>query len=172
MEHASASLEEHRRQQRLPPFSSQGEVLYAMHEISRLVTTWFDREMQVQGITHVQWWAMMHISENEGLSQVELSRILGMGRASTGKLIERLEASKWIERRPDPSDDRIRRVFLLEDSLSILNQMRQSGLKQFDAFMAGVDPELQTSMLLGVQKIRSNAIAMMSQNQDGKDKQG
>ncbi len=172
MEEKSKSLAEHRQKLSAMPYSSQGEVLYAMHEISRLVTTWFDSEMSEHGITHPQWWAIMHIFENEGMSQIELSRVLRMGRAATGKLLERLEASKWIERRPDPEDDRIRRVYMHEDSIDLLNQMRLAGIKQFETFMAGVSPQVQEAMVQGVRQIRANAVASTTRTGKAKPKAG
>lgn len=154
----SKSLAEHRhRLTTEQPYSRQGEILYGMHEISRMVTTWFDIVMAEHDITHPQWWAVMHIFENEGLSQSELSRIMRMGRASTGKLLERLEASNWIERRADPADDRVRRIFLSENSLELLNRMREAGIRQFEAFMADVPGDIQESMVLGIRQIRTNA---------------
>jgi DNA-binding MarR family transcriptional regulator len=55
-------------------------------------------------------WALMHIYEQEGLTQTELAELMQMGRASLGKLLERLEVKGWIERRADASDSRVRRV--------------------------------------------------------------
>jgi MarR family transcriptional regulator for hemolysin len=52
----------------------------------------------------------MHIYEQEGLTQTELAELMQMGRASLGKLLERLEVKGWIERRADASDSRVRRV--------------------------------------------------------------
>lgn len=52
-----------------PAHLDHGELLYLMHELSRLVGTYFDNAMERHDLTHSQWWALMHISENEGQSQ-------------------------------------------------------------------------------------------------------
>lgn len=93
-------------------YRKHSELIYSIHELSRLISTHVDRHMSTVRVTHAQWWALMHIHEQEGLTQSELANVMQMGRASLGKLVERLETKNWIERRPDASDSRVRRVYL------------------------------------------------------------
>lgn len=88
-----------------------GRILYVIHELSRLVATNFDRSMARHRLTHSQWWALMHIGQNPGASQTDLAQRMQMTRGAAGKLLDRLEAQHWIERRPDPTDSRVRRVY-------------------------------------------------------------
>jgi MarR family transcriptional regulator for hemolysin len=44
------------------------------------------------------------------LTQVDLAKHMGVGRAAMGALIDSLESRGWVERRPNPSD---RRVWLI-----------------------------------------------------------
>ena len=57
-----------------PAYLDHGELLYLMHELSRLIGTYFDNAMERHNLTHSQLWALMHISENAGQSQSELAR--------------------------------------------------------------------------------------------------
>ena len=50
----------------------------------------------------------------EGRSQVELQELLGLDAASVTGLVQRMTQLGLIQRRPDPSDKRVQRVFLIE----------------------------------------------------------
>lgn len=138
-------------------YRDHSDLLYLMHELSRMVSTHADQHLAKAGITHAQWWAMMHIFENEGLTQTELAEVMQMGRASIGKLVERLEAKCWIERRPDASDSRVRRVFLRHEAVPVFAHMTAEGKALFKTFLAGVSPAEEKRLLGGLRKIRRNA---------------
>nr|WP_282567975.1 MarR family transcriptional regulator [Devosia oryzisoli] len=129
-----------------------------MHELSRLVSTHADQHLAKAGLTHVQWWAMMHIYENEGLTQTQLADLMQMGRASLGKLVERLESKSWIERRADASDSRVRRIFLLHAAIPLFRHMTEEGKLLFQDFLAGISSDEEKRLLAGLRKIRSNAV--------------
>lgn len=134
-----------------------GELFYMMHELSRLISTYFDQAMVEHQLTHAQWWSMMHVSENEGVTQTELATIMQMGRASAGKLLERLEAKGWIERRADTSDSRVRRVYLTSAAPRVLDVMANEGVNLFRDFLSGIPAEEEVAMLVGLRKMKANA---------------
>lgn len=139
-------------------YKDHSDLLYMMHELSRLVSTHVDHQLARAGITHAQWWAMMHIFEHEGVTQSELAEVMQMGRASLGKLLERLEAKSWIERRPDASDSRVRRVYLRHQAAPIFAHMTKEGRELFKTFLAGISPAEEKRLLAGLRKIRRNAM--------------
>jgi DNA-binding MarR family transcriptional regulator len=138
-------------------YREHSELLYSMHELSRLISTHVDKHMASVKITHIQWWALMHIYEREGLTQTELADIMQTGRASLGKLLERLEAKKWIERREDEDDNRVRRVYLRKEVVPVFAHMTDEGKYLFRAFLAGISPAEEARILAGIRKIKANA---------------
>jgi DNA-binding MarR family transcriptional regulator len=138
-------------------YREHSDLLYSMHELSRLISNHVDRYMTPRGVTHVQWWALMHIFEHEGLTQSELADVMQMGRASLGSLVERLEAKRWIERRADASDSRLRRVYLRHEAIPIFTHMTVEAKALFKAFLAGISPAEEKRLLSGVRKIKQNA---------------
>lgn len=138
-------------------YREHAELIYSMHELSRLISTHVDKHMATVRVTHVQWWALMHIYEQEGLTQTELAEVMQMGRASVGKLIERLEAKRWIERRADENDSRVRRVFLRHEAVPIFAHMTDQGKAVFKTFLAGISAAEEKRLLAGIRKIRRNA---------------
>lgn len=139
------------------PNLPHGELFYMMHELSRLISTYFDQAMVDHQITHAQWWGMMHVSENQGATQSELANIMQMGRASAGKLLERLEARGWIVRKADSTDSRVRRVYSTDSVAPLVSTMEQEGIKLFREFLKGITAEEEEAMLVGLRKIKVNA---------------
>ncbi len=50
----------------------------------------------------------------EGLTHTELARRLRVQPATITKMVQRMEKSGFVERRPDPGDERVSRVYLSE----------------------------------------------------------
>ncbi len=140
----------------------RGELFSAVHEVSRLISTYFDAAMSAHQMTHAQWWALMHISAHEGATQIELAVYFQMGRASAGKLLERLEAKNWIERRPDAQDGRIRRVYLRDAARPILDLMQHEGISLFNDFLKDTSPEEERALFLGLLKIKKTAEVLLN----------
>lgn len=141
-------------------YREHSDLFYAMHEVSRLVSVHFDQAMSHHRLTHAQWWALMHIFERgEGVTQSELADLMQMGRASTGKLLERLEAKRWIERRADASDSRVRRVYLRREVVPVFTLMTEEARQLFKAFLARISPAEEARLLAGLHRIRANAEA-------------
>jgi MarR family transcriptional regulator for hemolysin len=138
-------------------FLEHSALLYSMHELSRMISTTFDKAMTDHRLTHAQWWALMHIFEHEGATQTELAEILQMGRASTGKLLERLEAKHWIERRQDKTDSRVRRVFLRDEVVPVFQVMTAEGKRLFEIFLKGISSTEESRLIAGLKKIKANA---------------
>ena len=138
-------------------YRERSDILYLMHELSRLISTRADKDLSKVGLTHAQWWALMHIFEHEGATQSELAEILQMGRAGTGTLLERLEAKKWIERRPDEADGRVRRIFLRHEVVPVFRHMTEEGKALFNSLLTGLTPTEETRLLASIRRIKANA---------------
>ncbi len=69
--------------------------------MSRLRRSVFDEFMKPMAMTRSQWWILAHLSRHDGMIQSDLANVLDIGKAALGGLIDRLEASKFIERRAD-----------------------------------------------------------------------
>jgi MarR family transcriptional regulator for hemolysin len=144
-------------ERRQPRYMDHAELLYLMHELSRLISVHFDRVMAEHQLTHSQWWALMHVFEHEGATQSELAEIMQLGRASAGGVIERLETKGWVERRADPADNRVRRVFLGNAAVPIFELMNEEGQRIFKTWLAGIAPASEATLLAGLRRIKANA---------------
>jgi MarR family transcriptional regulator for hemolysin len=97
---------------------------FLVHDVARLMRTAYDRRTRTLGLTRSQWWVLNHLYFNEGISQSELADLLDIEKPSLGRLLDRLAAKGWLERRPDPDDRRIRRVYLTGEVQEMMRSLR------------------------------------------------
>ncbi len=83
-------------------------------DVSRLMRTIFDRRVRRLGLTRPQWLALVRVKRRPGASQSELADMMEMEKAPAGRIVDRLVEKGWLERRPDPSDRRVNRVYLTD----------------------------------------------------------
>ena len=85
-------------------------------DVARLIRTAFDRRVRELGITRAQWLLLTRLHRNPGVSQSELADLMEVERASAGRMIDRMEANGWVERRAQNGDRRVKRVYLTEEA--------------------------------------------------------
>lgn len=96
---------------------------FLMHDVSRLRRSVFDEFMKPLGVTRSQWWVLAYLSRHDGMIQSDLAGMLELGKAALGGLIDRLEASGFIMRRPDETDRRVKRIFLSTSGTQLIKEM-------------------------------------------------
>nr|WP_176392185.1 MarR family transcriptional regulator [Sphingomonas sp. CDS-1] len=84
-----------------------------------------DLIMRPYGITRSQWSVLSALSRggNNGMMQVDLARLMEVGKVTVGGLVDRLEASGHVERRADATDRRAKRVFITERGFEVIHLM-------------------------------------------------
>ncbi len=98
---------------------------FVLHDVARMLRKRF--EIQARGadlpLTRAQWSVLAHLSRREGLNQAALAQILEIEPITLVRLLDRLEASGLVERRPDPSDRRARALYLTPSAHPLLDQI-------------------------------------------------
>ena len=85
---------------------------YSITDVGRLLRTVFERRVRVFGLTRAQWLVIARVHRRPGLSQSEVADLLEIEKASAGRLIDRMQAKGWLQRRDDANDRRINRLHL------------------------------------------------------------
>ena len=75
----------------------------------------FNRRASPLGLTRPQWRVLSGLNGNPGITQTELSELVAIARSPLGKIIDKLEANGWVERRSDSDDRRINRLYITKD---------------------------------------------------------
>jgi DNA-binding MarR family transcriptional regulator len=70
--------------------------------------------------------------------QVDLARLLEVGKVTIGGLVDRLESSGLVERRADPEDRRAKRVYITDQGWKMIRSMISVAEKMNRKVMAGV----------------------------------
>lgn len=89
---------------------------YSITDVARLLRTVFERRVRASGLTRAQWLVIARVHRRPGLSQSEVADLLEIEKASAGRLIDRMQAKGWLERRSDAHDRRINRLHLTADA--------------------------------------------------------
>ena len=86
--------------------------------IARLRNRYFDKLMAPHDLTSAQVRVINLLLRQQGMSQVELARILGIGTVAVSAQLDRMEKNGWVTRKPDPNDRRSNRVWLTDAGLA------------------------------------------------------
>ena len=137
-------------------FAMKAEMLVELHDVARLMRTRFDRRARAFGMTRAQGVILIRLERQPGMTQNEMAALCEVEPITVGRLVDRLEARGFLERRLDPSDRRIRRLYLLPESATALAAIHRYKDELFQEATEGLDDatmELVTNVLL---KMKSN----------------
>ena len=140
--------------------SIESNIGFLINDAARQMRTNYDRRMKELGLTRSQWWVLTHLFFNEGLSQTSLSEVLEIERATLGRLLDRLEAKGWIERRTVPKDRRVKQVFLAQAVEPLLRTMRALASELRTQATAGLAEEEQELLIATLTKLKNNLTNM------------
>ncbi len=127
-----------------------------IHDIARLMKKRFDKRARALGLTRSQWLVLGTLRRHPGIHQAELADLLDVEPMTVARLVDRLEASGWLERRMDSKDRRAKRLFLTERVQSIVSQIRDLALCARSEALAGISAEEHATLLEILKKIRNN----------------
>lgn len=96
-----------------------------LFDCARLQKKLFDVRLEELGFSRNQWLLLNTIQRREGLTQTEIAAALEMRLAPLGKLIDSLQNSGWIERRPDKRDRRANCLHLTRRAKHTLGGAKQ-----------------------------------------------
>ena len=129
---------------------------FLLNDAARLMRRDFERRARPLGLTRAQWQTMFHLARNEGCNQVTLAELLDVEPITLARVIDRLETSGLVERRPDPDDRRARLLFLGAHAHPLLDDLRALGAETRETALAGISDEERTLLATLLGKMRAN----------------
>jgi MarR family transcriptional regulator for hemolysin len=133
---------------------------FLMHDVSRLRRSVFDEFMKPMAMTRSQWWILAHLSRHDGMIQSDLANVLDIGKAALGGLIDRLEASKFIERRADDNDRRVKRIYLTSKGTQIITEMRARSHEMSERILDGLDTASRHALVDMLTLVKKNLLSI------------
>jgi MarR family transcriptional regulator, transcriptional regulator for hemolysin len=138
---------------------------YTMHDVTCLFRKHFDRRAIRFDLTRAQWRALKAIRRREGLSQTELAEFLEMEAIAVGRVLDRLAAAGFLERRADPKDRRRWCLHLTAKAHDVTDDMEVLASELRQEALAGVSQTDFEAFERVLAKIRSNLAAIDPNNE-------
>jgi len=135
------------------------DLLFLLHDVARLLRVDADKRARRKGMTRAQWAILIWLDRQPGLSQKELAELLEVEPITVARLIDRLEARRVVERRPDPRDRRIWRLHLLPEAAEVLAEIDHQRGEITRMLLAGLDPATLATMTDALIGMKSNLMA-------------
>jgi MarR family transcriptional regulator for hemolysin len=102
-------------------------VCWLLGDVARLVGKLADRRLSVIGLTRAQVHVLANLRRMGPLTQAALADILEVRNATIARLLDRLEAARWIERRPDMHDRRLKLISMTEKATAVIDEVSVIG---------------------------------------------
>ncbi|MES2538326.1 MAG: MarR family transcriptional regulator [Pseudomonadota bacterium] len=137
---------------------------FLIHDVSRLRRTLYDQQLRPLGITRSQWWVLAHLSRNRGepMAQIELARVLDLGKATLGGLLARLEAAGYISRTSTPEDGRVKHVTITRAGQNVLATIETVGAGLTRGITTGISNDDLDTFNRTLAIMKSNLLGMIN----------
>jgi MarR family transcriptional regulator, transcriptional regulator for hemolysin len=134
---------------------------FLIHDVSRLRRVMFDRIVRTLGTSRSQWWVLAFLSRDDGSPQTNLADELDVGKVALGGLVDRLEEAGMVERRADPIDRRVKRVFLTKEGRKLVSQNKELDKRVNETTLNGVSAADFETTMRTLEKMKSNLLSTL-----------
>jgi DNA-binding MarR family transcriptional regulator len=83
----------------------------------------FRRALEPYGITNIQHAVLEALWVRDGQTATELGQMLQLDKATLSGVLARMDQAEWVERRPDPADGRVVRLFPSPRAASLKDEL-------------------------------------------------
>jgi MarR family transcriptional regulator, transcriptional regulator for hemolysin len=139
------------------------EFAFILNDVARLLRTYADYRAAQFGMTRAQWAVLVRVDRAEGLNQSELAETLDLQPITLTRLLDKLCDSGLIERRPDPTDRRAKRLFLTPAARPLLEQLGALGEETMADTLTGVSSESVERMVSELAVVKENLRRLIQQ---------
>ena len=129
-------------------------------DVARLIRTAFDRRVRALDITRAQWLALTRLHRHPGVSQSELADMMEIERASAGRMIDRLEAKGWVERRGQDGDRRVKRIYLTAEAERVHKRLWRIAEVTVDDALAGLSSSDAAQLMALLARVKASLVAV------------
>lgn len=128
-------------------------------DVARLLRTEFDRRVRRLGITRAQWLVLTRLHRRPGASLSELAEMMEVEKATAGRMIDRLVANGWVERRTARDDRRVKRVYLTADAERVHKRIWRVAEETVDAALADLSARERTQLMSLLQTVKTTLVS-------------
>ena len=138
-------------------------ISFVLHDVARLLRKRFEQRSRTFGLTRAQWQVLACLSLHEGIHQNKLADLIEIMPVTLARLLDKMQAHGFIERRPNPADRRAWLLYLTPKAYPLIEVMRSNGRKTRDEAFAGMSADAQQHLLQTLCLIKSNLLEACTQ---------
>lgn len=124
--------------------------------VCRLQATRVDQLMDQIGLYRGQAVLLHILAEQDGLTHSEVADKLCISPSAGTKVLKRLEELNYLQRRRDPADDRIWRVYLNDEGRAVIDQIHAAFHQIHSIMLDGFTSEEQVQLRSLLERIQAN----------------
>ena len=141
------------------PHHLDRDLLFLLADVGRLVRTHADRQAREGGMTRAQWAILARLERQDGLTQKDLAALLEVEPITVARLLDRLQARGLVERRADPADRRVWRLYLTPAASVVLRQIADYRAALHEEITAGLEPAVVEGVVEALLRMKANLLA-------------
>lgn len=120
----------------------------------------FAEALRPLGIDPREWSLLRYVAASEGQAQQTLAERLAIPASRIVALVDRLEEAGLIERRPDPTDRRVRALHVTAEGRRVLGRAIEAAIAFEKQFCAALEPAEREQLIDLLQKVQAGQVAL------------
>jgi DNA-binding MarR family transcriptional regulator len=128
-------------------------------DVARLLRTEFDRRVRRLGITRAQWLVLTRLHRRPGASHSELAEMMEVEKATAGRMIDRLVANGWVDRRAQPGDRRVKRVYLTPEAERVHKRIWRVAEDTVETALADLSARESKQLFALLQRVKETLVS-------------
>jgi DNA-binding MarR family transcriptional regulator len=117
----------------------QAHLGYWLRRVSNQVSGAFARALQTRNTSVAEWVVMCQLQECPGMTPAELAARLDLTRGAVSKVIDKLDAKRWVAHATKPEDGRVQLLSLTRQGSRVLPELAKLADKNDREFFEGLN---------------------------------
>ncbi|APO68750.1 MarR family transcriptional regulator protein [Rhizobium gallicum] len=131
---------------------------FVLHDVARLLRKRFEQRAKCLGLTRSQSQTLAYLANNEGIHQGGLAEILEVEPITLVRILDKLAERGLVERRQHPADRRVWLLYMRDEALPLLAQMRVIGEATRGEALGGVCAEQREQLFQILSLMKTNLV--------------
>lgn len=138
---------------------------FLIHEAAQAITVAYGTVMAPLGLTRPQVRVVVWVDHSPGITQAELCERIGISPMAMTGLLDRMERKDLVKRVDDPTDRRVKRIFLTNGALKLKPDMEQIAATFRLQARMGLAPEEIATAVNVLKSMRANVLRIREEAQ-------
>lgn len=145
-----------------PPTNRLRDFGFLLKAVTRLSTKNFEYHARELGLDMALCKVLVYLARNEGITQTQLADMSETTPMSLVRILDRMEADEWIERRPDPADRRVYRLHLTARGRTVVEQVLRIADRARDEVFNGMSAADRTRLIELMEQVHARLLDLVA----------